>query len=76
MACVRAVPPGGEPEGGKPAAIALPPVMREEAILPPLIAVPVKKVRFLQAMAEDGPGARACRIDGPPVQQVIQRTIC
>jgi hypothetical protein len=58
------------------AVIDLPPVMSKEANLPPLIAVPVKKVRFLQAMAEDGPGARPCRIDGCPVQQVIQHTIC
>lgn len=58
------------------AVIDLPPVLREQANLPPLITVPVKKVRFLQAMAEDGPGARPCRIDGHPVQQVIQRTVC
>ena len=42
----------------------------------PLIAVPVRKVRFLQAMAEDGPGARPCRIGGHPAQRVIQRTTC
>ncbi len=42
----------------------------------PLIAVPVRKVRFLQAMAEDGPGAQPCRIAGHPAQRVIQRTTC
>ena len=40
----------------------------------PLISVPVTKVHFLQAMAEDGPGARPCRIGGHPVQWVIQLT--
>ena len=42
----------------------------------PLIAVPVRRVRFLQAMAEDGPGAQPCRIGGHPAQRVIQRTTC
>ena len=41
-----------------------------------LIAVPLERVRFLQAMAEDGPGARPCRVAGLPVQQPLQRTLC
>jgi hypothetical protein len=48
----------------------------DEGIPAPRIAVPVTKVRFLQAMAEDGPGAQPCRIGGHPVQRVIQRTTC
>ena len=47
-----------------------------EGIAAPLVSVPVRKVRFLQAMAEDGPGARPCRIGGHPLQRVIQRTTC
>lgn len=49
---------------------------QDVAIQLPLIAVPVRKVRFLQAMAEDGPGAQPCRSGGEPLQRVIQRTTC
>lgn len=41
-----------------------------------VVAVPLAKVRFLQAMAEDGPRARHCRTDGFPAQQVVQQTLC
>lgn len=33
-----------------------------------VVQVPVQRVRFLQAMAEYGSGARPCRIPGPPAQ--------
>jgi hypothetical protein len=33
-------------------------------------------VRFPQAMAEDGPSARPCRVGGFPLQRIIQRTTC
>ena len=42
-----------------------------------VIPVPLMKVRFLQAMAEDGPGARHSRIGGHPSQRVVQdNTLC
>jgi hypothetical protein len=41
-----------------------------------VVSVPRTKVRFLQAMAEDGPQARHCRIAGFPAQQVVQDTLC
>ena len=33
-----------------------------------VVQVPLQRVRFLQAMAEYGSGARPCRIPGPPAQ--------
>jgi len=50
--------------------------LKAEARTARLLPVPVAKVRFLQAMAEDGPGAQHRRIGGDPVQQVVQRTTC
>jgi hypothetical protein len=51
-------------------------IRNDETLLPAVFTIPVQKVRFLQAMAEDGPGARPCRSGGDPVQRVIQQTLC
>ena len=60
-ALARCLAPAGSGSGAAPARV---------------IAVPLVQVRFLQALAEDGPGARPCRAEGPPDQQVVQRTLC